>query len=218
MEPVKFFVHRHIQPQYACRHCETITAAPVPPALIDGGMTATGLLSGVVISKFLDHLPLCTDWNKSPPATESFYPVPRWPVGSVNWVLLCSLWQINSLGICGNAIACMRIRDPGAAARSGQGKNQKSLSVGLSQQRLTAWPEAHRLRLPSRPQWPTCGAVSATLEWPFVGRRLWRLQSPVCSSHALNWRAGRMPVGSSSTSYRLARKSHKEAGKSDDIC
>ena len=30
VEPAKFFVHRHIRPQYACRNCETITAAPIP--------------------------------------------------------------------------------------------------------------------------------------------------------------------------------------------
>ena len=36
VEPAKFFVHRHIRPQYACRNCETITAAPGPPAIIDG--------------------------------------------------------------------------------------------------------------------------------------------------------------------------------------
>jgi transposase len=58
VEPARFFVHRHIRPQYACRHCETITAAPIPPAVIDGGMAAVGLLTWVMISKFLDHLPL----------------------------------------------------------------------------------------------------------------------------------------------------------------
>jgi len=58
VEPAKFFVHRHIRPQYACRHCETITAAPIPPAVIDGGMAAVGLLTWVMICKFLDHLPL----------------------------------------------------------------------------------------------------------------------------------------------------------------
>jgi transposase len=42
VEPAKFFVHRHIRPQYACRNCETITAAPIPPAIIDGGMAAVG--------------------------------------------------------------------------------------------------------------------------------------------------------------------------------
>lgn len=58
VEPARFFVHRHIRPQYACRACETISAAPIPPAVIDGGMAAVGLLSWVAISKFLDHLPL----------------------------------------------------------------------------------------------------------------------------------------------------------------
>lgn len=58
VEPAKFFVHRHIRPQYACRACETISAAPIPPAVIDGGMAAIGLLTWVIISKFLDHLPL----------------------------------------------------------------------------------------------------------------------------------------------------------------
>lgn len=58
IEPAKFFVHRHIRPQYACKTCETITAAPIPPAVIDGGMAAPGLLVWVLIGKFLDHLPL----------------------------------------------------------------------------------------------------------------------------------------------------------------
>ena len=58
VEPAKFFVHRHIRPQYACRTCETVTAAPIPPAVIDGGMAAVGLLSWVIIGKYLDHLPL----------------------------------------------------------------------------------------------------------------------------------------------------------------
>jgi transposase len=58
VEPAKFTVHRHIRPQYACRHCETVTAAPVDPALIDGGMATPGLLAWIMVSKFADHLPL----------------------------------------------------------------------------------------------------------------------------------------------------------------
>ena len=58
VEPVRFFVHRHIRPQYACRACETVIAAAVPPAIIDGGMTAPGLLAWVAVSKYADHLPL----------------------------------------------------------------------------------------------------------------------------------------------------------------
>jgi transposase len=58
VEPARFFVHRHIRPQYACRPCETVTAAPVPPAVIDGGMAAVGLLAWIAVCKYLDHLPL----------------------------------------------------------------------------------------------------------------------------------------------------------------
>lgn len=58
VEPARFFVHRHIRPQYACRTCETVTAAPVPAALIDGGLAAPGLHAWVLIQKYLDHLPL----------------------------------------------------------------------------------------------------------------------------------------------------------------
>lgn len=58
VEPARFFVHRHIRPQYACRPCETVTAAPVPAAVIDGGMAAVGLLAWIAACKYLDHLPL----------------------------------------------------------------------------------------------------------------------------------------------------------------
>ena len=58
IEPARFFVIRHIRPQYACRQCETITAAPVAPAVIDGSLAASGLLTWVATSKYLDHLPL----------------------------------------------------------------------------------------------------------------------------------------------------------------
>jgi transposase-like protein len=47
VEPARFFVIRHIRPQYACRQCETITAAPVAPAVIDGSLAAPGLLAWV---------------------------------------------------------------------------------------------------------------------------------------------------------------------------
>lgn len=58
VEPARFFVNRHIRPQYACRHCETVTAAAVPAAIIDGGLAAPGLHAWVVIQKYQDHLPL----------------------------------------------------------------------------------------------------------------------------------------------------------------
>lgn len=58
VEPARFFVYRHIRPQYACRPCETVTAAPIPPAVIDGGLAAAGLLAWIAACKYLDHLPL----------------------------------------------------------------------------------------------------------------------------------------------------------------
>jgi transposase len=58
VEPARFFVNQHIRPQMACRHCETVTAAPIPAAIIDGGMAAPGLLTWVAVCKFVDHLPL----------------------------------------------------------------------------------------------------------------------------------------------------------------
>ena len=58
VEPARFFVYRHIRPQYACRPCETVTAAPIPPAVIDGGVAAVGLLAWIAACKYLDHLPL----------------------------------------------------------------------------------------------------------------------------------------------------------------
>jgi len=57
-EPLKFFVRRDVYPQYACRACETITAEPVAPSVLDRGIAAPGLLAQVVIAKYVDHLPL----------------------------------------------------------------------------------------------------------------------------------------------------------------
>lgn len=58
VEPARFFVHRHIRPKYACRGCETVSAAPLPAALSEGGLAATGLFVWVITSKYLEHLPL----------------------------------------------------------------------------------------------------------------------------------------------------------------
>jgi transposase len=58
VEPAQFSVIRHIRSKYACRPCETIIAEPIPAAVIDGGMATIGLLTWVMISKYLDHLPL----------------------------------------------------------------------------------------------------------------------------------------------------------------
>ena len=58
--PAKFFVQRHVYPQYACRSCQTIEAVPAILALIEGGMASPGVLAWVIISKFVDHRVLRT--------------------------------------------------------------------------------------------------------------------------------------------------------------
>jgi transposase len=57
-KPLEFFVRRDVFPQYACRACLTVTAEDVPPAIIDRGQAAPGLLAQVTIAKYVDHLPL----------------------------------------------------------------------------------------------------------------------------------------------------------------
>ena len=57
-EPLKFFVRREVHPQYACRACDTVVAAPVAPAILDRSIAAPGLMAYVVTGKYLDHLPL----------------------------------------------------------------------------------------------------------------------------------------------------------------
>lgn len=81
VEPAKFTVHRHIRPQYACRQCETVTAAPMVPALIEGGMATPGLLAWIMVSKFSDHLPL---YRIEQIATRSGVPLAQSTMG--DWV------------------------------------------------------------------------------------------------------------------------------------
>ena len=56
--PIQFQVIRHIYPQMACRQCETIVAEPSELSVIDGGLATARLLAWVMVSKFVDHLPL----------------------------------------------------------------------------------------------------------------------------------------------------------------
>ena len=56
--PGTFTVERHVRGTWACKQCETLVQAPVPPHVIDKGIPTTGLLAQVLIAKYLDHLPL----------------------------------------------------------------------------------------------------------------------------------------------------------------
>lgn len=56
--PVRMKVIRHIRPKLSCRTCETIIQAPAPDLPIEKGRPGPGLISNVVVSKYLDGLPL----------------------------------------------------------------------------------------------------------------------------------------------------------------
>jgi transposase len=57
--PAHFELHVHVLPKYACSHCRDGVAMPeVPPRPLSGCIAGAGLLAGVVVSKFSDHLPL----------------------------------------------------------------------------------------------------------------------------------------------------------------
>ena len=56
--PGVFTVERHVRGKWVCKHCETLTQAPVPAHIIDKGLYTTGLLAQVLVAKYADHLPL----------------------------------------------------------------------------------------------------------------------------------------------------------------
>ena len=56
--PARLKVIRHIRPKLSCRCCERIVQAPMPDLPIAKGRPGPGLVANVVISKYLDGLPL----------------------------------------------------------------------------------------------------------------------------------------------------------------
>ena len=59
LEPAKLVAHIHVRPKYACGRCKDgVSAAPLPPRPIPGGIAGPGLVTEVVVSKYSNHLPL----------------------------------------------------------------------------------------------------------------------------------------------------------------
>ncbi len=56
--PAHFKVISIVRPKMACRCCDTIVQAPAPSPPIARGYAGPGLLAHVMVSKYLDHLPL----------------------------------------------------------------------------------------------------------------------------------------------------------------
>jgi transposase len=55
----KLEAHIHVRPKYACPRCQDgVSAAPLPPRPIPGGIAGPGLITEVFVGKFGDHLPL----------------------------------------------------------------------------------------------------------------------------------------------------------------
>lgn len=58
-EPASFVVIETARAKYACAHChEGVVEAPAPPQAVDRSLAGEGLLAHVIVSKYVDHLPL----------------------------------------------------------------------------------------------------------------------------------------------------------------
>jgi transposase len=58
-KPASFHVVRHVRPKYACKACQAnVVVADPPPAPIEKGIPGPGVLAHLVVSKYVDHLPL----------------------------------------------------------------------------------------------------------------------------------------------------------------
>jgi transposase len=57
--PASFVVLETARAKYACPHCHAgVIEAPAPPQAIEKSLAAEGLLAHIVVSKYVDHLPL----------------------------------------------------------------------------------------------------------------------------------------------------------------
>jgi transposase len=56
--PSRFKVIRHVRPKFSCTGCQQIVQAPAPRRPIARGLAGPGLLAHVLVSKYVDHLPL----------------------------------------------------------------------------------------------------------------------------------------------------------------
>jgi transposase len=169
VEPARFFVHRHIRPQYACRTCETITAAPVAPALIDGGLAAPGLHAWVLIQKYLDHLPLyrIEKISERHGVGIARSTLAQW-VGQLGVALQPLVDRLSELLKQGKVLHADET--PVQQLDPGKGANETGLYVGLPQQRSGTRAAHRRLRLPDQSQRSACTQFPGGMAWRPDGR------------------------------------------------
>jgi transposase len=57
--PASLYIEETARPVYGCQKChDGITVAPPPPQAVEGCAAGSGLLAHIVVSKYVDHLPL----------------------------------------------------------------------------------------------------------------------------------------------------------------
>lgn len=56
--PGRFQVVCHVRPAYSCAKCEAMAQAPMPAMPIPRAMAGASVVAHVVVSKYVDHLPL----------------------------------------------------------------------------------------------------------------------------------------------------------------
>ena len=56
--PGHFEAHEVLRPKYACRGCETVTTAPLPPRVNAKCLLGESVVAQVLVSKYDDHVPL----------------------------------------------------------------------------------------------------------------------------------------------------------------
>jgi transposase len=94
--PASLFVRQVVRPTYACRFCERagddpqVVRSPLPPEPIPRGTAAAGLLAHVLVSKYLDHLPLYRQES----------------------ILARLGWQVTRSTLCDQILACAGVLEP----------------------------------------------------------------------------------------------------------
>jgi transposase len=94
--PASLFIHAIERPTYLCRHCERqgdniqAVQAPLPPAPIARCTVGAGLLAHVIVSKWVDHLPLYR----------------------LESILARLGWEVSRSTLCDQTMSCARLLDP----------------------------------------------------------------------------------------------------------
>jgi transposase len=58
VEPARYFVRVTKREKRACRHCSTVTAAPLEERIVEKGLASDAVVINTVVAKYSDHLPL----------------------------------------------------------------------------------------------------------------------------------------------------------------